>query len=566
MKIAFTILLSCEFLNHSINGFAFQLPLRPNTQLHGARPEKDQQEIQHLYIPDDEEVLMNGRQELNGVSESRTTKGAKIYLPDDYVETKQPQPQTTRTTSDGTGHIYAGIPDEDLLIQESDEFEAFKYMNSNTHPQVADKTTAGKKRKTGTGSKPVALKHLFRYFTDICVDCWLSTVDPVDFLLSCNYTKSDIAEMEKAFPRLTSLDVKAHLSPHVRFIARTLGAGEGDICDGSECAIGEEFIPHNLKVSELGKTAVPPVFFGRRLEKSIVPRHAYLVHYGVAPHGKQLLSGNFEEFLEACDNPSKFAHLCNQWSLAGKGVSPFSPLMIHTAETVEAFERAFNQGLLPSAQNKYTQDLDLVGCSPGRMVDLLLQHGANAIEHDRLGNSILHWAAGSGNVNAAKALLTYLVDAGEGEDAAEVLINTQGAKDGATPIHWASCGIKSGGGHANIVRLFLDQAGDRATELVDIECYSGSTPLMWAVWAGSLDVVKLLVSRGAHPHKKNRSDTGVAHFAAAGGNLEMCRYLHDELGVSFDEEDSEGNKPLNHAESSRHQDVVEWLLLSDRAR
>jgi len=302
-----------------------------------------------------------------------------------------------------------------------------------------------------------------------------------------------------------------------------------------------------------------------RLEKTIGPRHAYLVHYGL-PQGKQLLQNDghrFQEFLDACDTPaSVFAHLCNEWSRHSKGVGPFSPKMLHRAETVEAFERASHQGLLAAAQNKNTPDLELVGCTPGKMVNLLLQHGANAIEHDRYGSSMLHWAGGSGNLNGAKALLRFLVEAGEGEDAAEVLINTQGV-NGAAPIHWASCGVENGtfgvGGHANICRLFLDEASHRATELANVECYSGSTPLMWAVWSGSLDVAKLLVSYGADPHKKDRNGSNVAHWAAAGGSLEVCRYLHDELGVSFLEKSKESNTPLYHAVSYGHDDVFEWL-------
>ena len=79
-----------------------------------------------------------------------------------------------------------------------------------------------------------------------------------------------------------------------------------------------------FKFVNLEKRLCLPVFFGRRLEKTIAPRHAYLVHYGVHPHGRKLLeTGRFEEFLDACDDSSaRFAHLCNQWS--SKNVGPFS--------------------------------------------------------------------------------------------------------------------------------------------------------------------------------------------------------------------------------------------------
>jgi len=257
MRFSFCVLIF--LLDSRADGFAFQ---RINRQrcalfaLHDSKPHP-QHETPHLYIPDDEDVLVNGRQKKNVVSESRTVEGAKIYLPDgdDMNANTQQYQQTTKPR-----HVYAGI-DEELLVQES-EFVAFNGMNSNTHVQI-DRTTFG--QPTTTAGKPMVLKHLYRYFTDICVDCWLSTVEPFDFLLSCNYTKSDIAEMEKAFPRFTSLDVKSHLSPHARFIVRTLGAGTGDICDGQECSIdGKGFIPHNLQVSELGKSRVPPIFFGKR--------------------------------------------------------------------------------------------------------------------------------------------------------------------------------------------------------------------------------------------------------------------------------------------------------------
>jgi ankyrin repeat protein len=394
-------------------------------------------------------------------------------------------------------------------------------------------------------------------------------VKPEAFLLSCNYTKSDIADMEKEFPRILSLNVKTHLSPHVRFIVRTLVGGQGDICSGEECSIDasdDNFIPHNCKVSDLAKTAVPPVFFGRRLEKTIAPRHGYLVYYGL-PHGQGLLENNgrlFGEFLEACDTPaSNFAHLCNRWSIKNRQSGAPTYEALHTAETVEAFERASHRGLLAAASNKRTPELDLLGCTPGKMVDLLLQHGANAIEHDRFGASMLHWAGGTGNLHGTKALLKFLIEAGQGADAAEVLLYTQGAKDGATPMHWAACGVENGrfgvGGHTNICRLFLEEAGDRAAELVDVECYSGSTPLMWAAWSGSLDVVRLLVSHGADPHKKNRNECNVAHWATAGGNLEVCKYLKDELNVSFEEESIKCRKPLYHAVSYGHHDVAEWL-------
>ena len=560
MKLSFCALAFYYQIAGPTAGFAFQRPLsghRATSIATFLQGEENQPEIYHLYIPDDEEVLTNERKPRNGFVKPTTSEVYHLYLPDGDVE--MDNKQQTQTFIDKDVSTLKGIPFEELLTDESDALDAFTVTHSINH--VVE--------KNGPVAKSMAIKHLYRYFTDICVDCWLSTVEPEAFLLSCNYTKSDIVDMQKNFPRILSLDVKSHLSPHVRFQVRTLGGGQGDICSGEECSIDvidDTFIPHNCKVSDLAKRAVPPLFFGRRLEKTIGPRHAYLLYYGL-PHGKELLENNghlFAEFLEACDTPaSNFANLCNRWSIRRRTSGAPTYEALHTTETVEAFERVFHRGLLAAASNKRCPELDLLGCTPGKMVDLLLQHGANAIEHDRFGASYLHWAGGTGNLQGTRALLKFLVEAGEGADVGEVLFYTQGAKDGATPLHWAACGVENGrfgvGGHANICRLFLEEAGDRATELADVECYSGSTPLMWAAWSGSLDVVRLLISHGADPHKKNRNECNVAHWATAGGNLEVCKYLHDELGASFEEESIKCRKPLSHAVSSGHHNVAEWL-------
>lgn len=112
----------------------------------GAKANNEDQKTHHLYIPDDEDVLMAGRQGVNGFDSTR-----RLY-----------RPSTSERISD-EGHVYAGIPDEDLLMQESKDFDTFKWMNSNTHVQIEDKTTAGKKKTAASGNK--LLKHLFRFFT-----------------------------------------------------------------------------------------------------------------------------------------------------------------------------------------------------------------------------------------------------------------------------------------------------------------------------------------------------------------------------------------------------------------
>ena len=115
-------------------------------------------------------------------------------------------------------------------------------------------------------------------------------------------------------------------------------------------------------------------------------------------------------------------------------------------------------------------------------------------------------------------------------------------------------------GHAKVCQYLLETAGERAKDLANARSMSLNTPIMWAAWSGSLDVTKLLVSHGADPHFCNKEGCTSAHWAAAGGNVDVCKYLYEELGVNFNEPDHSGNVPLNHAINYRQDDVVKWLL------
>ena len=64
-----------------------------------------------------------------------------------------------------------------------------------------------------------------------------------------------------------------------------------------------------------------------------------------------------------------FARLCTQW--AARHVPPMGGSMthierIHTPEMVKAMERAFAAGLMAAAKNIETNDLKLLGMTPGQ--------------------------------------------------------------------------------------------------------------------------------------------------------------------------------------------------------
>jgi len=105
---------------------------------------------------------------------------------------------------------------------------------------------------------------------------------------------------------------------------------------------------------------------------------------------------------------------------------------------------------------------------------------------------------------------------------------------------------------------------------------NGATALMWAVYGGDLEIVKLLVDKGADAAIKGviyHDDSGESYYgsilvAAAGqGHIDVVRFLIEEIGLDVNERELEvGNElgsawtPLLWAAYTRHSDVFKALL------
>lgn len=341
--------------------------------------------------------------------------------------------------------------DEDLCVID----EAFDIGNEDS--SAAD---ASEKRIF----RPKKRKHLFRYSPDISVSCWLSTVKPKDLLLSVGYSEDDISRMKIEYPKLLTSNPKDIIAPKLRFLVNVLGGGTGDIGNGVTLdeQTEENFIPHNLQVSEYCRRCVSThAFFSPRLE-ILAPRHAYLAFHGDSlPFGNELLqlqsngsSGPLlNEFLDVCTkSPSDFADLCQRWetdNIANREKNGSTKM--HTAESVKAMDNIFADGIATFARYQRTNDLQMLGkyCTPAEIFALLLSHGSNYAEHDDWGSTILHWTAGTNNLEAMKVLIDKLEQDEEafGGDKRDVLWSTCAScsitRDGATPLHWASCGVSS---------------------------------------------------------------------------------------------------------------------------
>ena len=384
------------------------------------------------------------------------------------------------------------------------------------------------------------------------------------------YSDDEIATMSQTFPPLLDLDVMRHLRPKMRFLKYTLGCVAVDENEESATQNGSQRL-----LSKLGKS-VPPPFFGARLEKTVAPRHAFLQHVKL-PHGSRLLEDNgrlCQEFLVSSRRTKQFCALCNSWRREygiymdpndnDKSSDAAVVPEIITPEQVKAFDTLFSRGLMSAARND-AETVDSIqqlaikaNVASSEMVKLLVRAGANPLEKDVRGVSLVHWAAGAGNLDGLVELIDFLP--GGIEEALEL----RAGRDGASPLHWASAGAKSKefgcGGHIDVVRFFLGKCPQENTKaLVNKLTKDGNSVLMWAAWSGSLEVCKLLVRNRADTSVANRNGCTVAHWAASGGNLEVCKYLHDVMKVDFTANNYAGNTPLSHAVAYGRADVVEWL-------
>ena len=138
------------------------------------------------------------------------------------------------------------------------------------------------------------------------------------------------------------------------------------------------------------------------------------------------------------------------------------------------------------------------------VVKTLLKHGANAVRNDTEALHPLILAANQGSV----AIVKELLDAG-------APVNIPGKKrspfmQDASPIHAAVAG-----GYLDVIRLLLSRGAD-----IETNAEGSNTPLSVAASKGRADVVRLLLSAGA-----NTVDGAALRNAVVEGNIEIAQEL-----------------------------------------
>jgi ankyrin repeat protein len=150
----------------------------------------------------------------------------------------------------------------------------------------------------------------------------------------------------------------------------------------------------------------------------------------------------------------------------------------------------------------------------------------------------LHAAVVSGHTAIIQFLLRH-------EHAADVNVRD---KHNSTPLHEAS-----GSGNLDVMRLLLRRGAD-----VNVFDDRGDSPLHRALRYQRFDAVKLLVKEGADVNVRDKSNSTPLHEASGSGNLNVMQVLLN-LGADINALDLWGDSALHKA--SRHQKVDAMKLL-----
>ncbi len=121
--------------------------------------------------------------------------------------------------------------------------------------------------------------------------------------------------------------------------------------------------------------------------------------------------------------------------------------------------------------------------------------------------------------------------------------------EGQTPLHIAICNR-----FLNLVKVLIEKGAD-----VNAVNINGRTPLMFAAQQGHLDLVKHLYEQGANIHKVLNIRATALYIAAENGNLDTVKYLRQQ-GANIHKSLNNGATPLLIAAQQGHLDIVEYLL------
>jgi ankyrin repeat protein len=109
-------------------------------------------------------------------------------------------------------------------------------------------------------------------------------------------------------------------------------------------------------------------------------------------------------------------------------------------------------------------------------------------------------------------------------------------------------------GRIEVVKLLLEKGAD-----VNGHNEGGETPLHYAAWGGHVKVMEILLDHGANPTLKGTGCGTPMQWAGRGGQIEAIKVLM-RYGVSINQRGSGDGTALHEAVMHNHPDTVRFLL------
>ena len=192
-----------------------------------------------------------------------------------------------------------------------------------------------------------------------------------------------------------------------------------------------------------------------------------------------------------------------------------------------------------------------VNSQSGKLVRILLDHGANPNIMGGVFGSALHAAAACNRADLCLMLIgaganVNLMSVGLVED--ETDVNEEG-RCWRTALHLASTK-----GYQKVVQVLLKQGSD-----IDMRDSNGDAALHLATKNNQSTVVKLLLGNGGNSEAMDRNGRTSLHLAASSGHQDLVKLILDKRGI-INKVDSNGRTALHLAATSGHEDLVELLL------
>ena len=227
--------------------------------------------------------------------------------------------------------------------------------------------------------------------------------------------------------------------------------------------------------------------------------------------------------------------------LLTEGVSPEEILLL--TFTNKASKQMLERDLrFPDAPPKATGGL--YACKTGDLATakLLQQTKEWSPQHaiDKHGSTALMFTIGGGHIQCAKWLLQQGVD-----------VNIQN-KEGRSALMFAAKY-----GQLEAIKWLVGTCGAN----LRLESSDGSTVWDWSMLGCNLEVMAYISSLAPDLlHKTNSFNCNAVHWAAAGGNVAVLKWLM-HAGVDMHHINDSGHGAVNKAAWKGHADALEWLLV-----